>query len=148
MDIILGGILKALGGAIDKVWPDKSDVIAAETDKEGFKTQIQLAVIQQAIQEKSQLFQDTEGARKLAAAELAAKQVPRWARGFQVMGRPFALYSTVSMYIWVKLAPLAAKLLGREVPTIELTDMDYYLIGTVFVFLFGARTVEKIKGKA
>jgi hypothetical protein len=140
--------LGVLGPAIDKIWPDKADALAAETEKEGFKTKLQLAVIQQALQEKSLLFQDTEGARKVAIAELTAKQVPSWARGIQVMGRPFALYATVSMYIWAKIGPLVGQLLGREVPAISLSQPDYYLIGTVFCFLFGARTLEKLKGRA
>jgi hypothetical protein len=145
---ILDGVLSTVTTAVDKIWPDKGDALAANVEREKFKSDLQLAVIQQALTEKQMLFQDTEGARQLAKAELAAQQVPSWARGFQVMGRPFALYLTVSMYAWTKLGPLVGNLLGVQVPPIELTTQDYYLIGTVFVFLFGARSLEKIKGKA
>jgi hypothetical protein len=132
---ILGQVFDLVGGAIDKIWPD------ADT-KEKAKSQIQLLMIQQAMQGKQLMFQDTDSARELYKAELAAAQVPRWTRAFQVLARPFTMYSCVGMYVWVKLAPLF------DMPTIAMTERDYYLLGAIFVFLFGARTLEKMKGKA
>lgn len=145
---ILSAVLNTVNMAVDKIWPDKGEALAAQIEREKFKSELQLAVIRQALTKQQMLFQDTEGARELAKAELTAQQVPGWARGFQVMGRPFALYTTVGMYAWTKLGPLAGNLLGVDVPQIDLNTQDYYLIGTVFVFLFGARTLEKLKGRA
>lgn len=132
---IISQVLELAGNAIDKIWPDAST-------KEQAKTQIQALLLQQAMQNESLLFQDTEGARELFRAELEVQKAPSWARAFQVMARPFCMYSCITMYVWTKIAPFF------NAPTIELKEWDYYLIGMVFVFLFGARTIEKIKGKA
>lgn len=134
---ILETIFKAVDSISGKIWPDK-------TEKEKNQTAIKLALMENAMSENKLLFQDTENARLLAEKEVLAQNVPKWARAIQVLGRPFALYSTVGMYVWVKIAPM----LPWDIPVIELSQYDYYLIGTVFVFLFGARTIEKIKGRS
>jgi len=131
---ILSDILKIGGGIIDKIWPDANT-------KEQAKTQFNTLLIEQAMTEQKLLFQDTEGAREMYKAELAAANVPAWARAIQVLGRPFTLYATVIMYIYSKVS------IHLGLPLIVLSDMDYYLIGSVFVSLFGARTIEKMKGK-
>lgn len=133
---IIGTILNAVETAVDKIWPDANE-------KEKNKTALKMALMENALTENKLLFQDTDSARKLAEKEMAAANVPSWARAIQVLGRPFALYSTVSMYVWVKVAPM----LPWDLPTITLTERDYWLIGSVFVFLFGARSVEKITGR-
>lgn len=132
---IIGQVFDLVNGAVDKIWPD-ADV------KAKIKSKLQATMLQQAMAEKSMLFQDTDSARKLYMEELRAGQVPKLARFFQVMARPFTMYACVGMYVWVKLAPML------DLPTIVMTDHDYYLLGSIFVFLFGARSIEKIKGKA
>lgn len=132
---IVSQVLDLVGSAVDKIWPD------AET-KEQAKMQMQALIMQQAMQSEQLLFQDTEGARELFKAELDAKKAPALARFFQVMARPFCMYSCITMYVWNKISPL----LGG--PTIPLDEKDYWLIGSVFVFLFGARSFEKVRGKA
>jgi hypothetical protein len=131
---IIGQVMDLVDSAIDKIWPD------ADT-KEKAKTEMQAMIIKQAMVDKKLLFEDTAGARELFKVELETAKAPPWSRAFQVLARPFAMYSCVGMYVWVKVAPLF------DGPVIELNEWDYYLIGTIFVFLFGARTLEKIKGK-
>ena len=132
---IVSQVLDLVGGAIDKIWPD------ADT-KEQAKAQAKAAIIENAMEQHKLLFEDTAGARELFKIELETNNAPKWARSLQVLARPFCMYACISMYVWVKIAPLFSA------PTIDLNDYDYYLIGTIFVFLFGARTIEKIKGKA
>lgn len=132
---IIGDLLDLVSSGIDKIWPN------ADT-KEKAKIEMQSLIMQQAMKENRLLFEDSESARKVFIEELKAQGVPKWARAFQVLGRPFALYSTVGMYIYSKIS------VQFGWPVIILNERDYYLIGTVFVFLFGARTIEKIKGKA
>jgi hypothetical protein len=132
---IIGEVLDLVNKGLDKIWPD------ADT-KEKAKVEMQGLLLQQAMEGNKLLFQDTEGARDLFKVELEAQKAPSWARAFQVMARPFCMYSCVSMYVWVKIAPLF------NAPTIELTQWDYTLLGSIFVFLFGARTLEKIKKSA
>jgi hypothetical protein len=132
---IISEVISLVNSAVDKIWPD------ADT-KEKAKVEMQGILIQQAMESNKLLFQDTEGARDLFKAELEVEKTPQWSRAFQVLARPFCMYSCISMYVWVKIAPIF------KAPTIVLTDWDYYLIGTIFVFLFGARSLEKLKGKA
>ena len=132
---IISEILDLVNKGIDKIWPD------AET-KEQAKSQMQVLILQQAMQDKQLLFQDIEGARELFKAELAANNTPKWARAAQVMARPFCMYSCITMYVWNKLAPFFSA------PQVALTTQDYYLIGSIFIFLFGARSFEKSLGKA
>lgn len=132
---IIGQVFDLVNGAVDKIFPDANV-------KEKIKSKLQVTILQQAMDGKRLLFQDTDSARKLYIEELRADQVPKLARFFQVMARPFTMYSCVGMYVWVKLAPMF------DLPTITMTDHDYYLLGSIFVFLFGARSIEKIKGKA
>jgi len=144
---LIGEVFNLVGTAIDKIFPD-------QTKKQEFKAQLQQAMLAQAIEEKSLLFGDLENARDVYIEELRAKNVPKFARMFQVLARPFTTYAMVMMYLWVKLLPIVAWgaqfVTGRAValPTIELGQSDYWLIGSVFIFLFGARSFEKMKGKA
>ena len=132
---IISEVLDLVEKGIDKVWPDANT-------KEETKVKIKAAVLEQAMQEKKLLFQDTEGARKVFIEELRAQNTPKWARAVQVCGRQFALYSTVTLYIYSKVS------VQLNLPPITLNERDYWLIGTVFIFLFGARSVEKVLGKA
>jgi len=139
---IIGDVLDLIGKGVDKIWPDADAKQRLDIDKQQLVNSLQISMIKLAMDEKKLLFKDTDSARKAYEAELEAANVPSWARAIQVLGRPFALYSTVGMYVWAKLAPIFGW------PEVFLSDPDYYLIGTVFVFLFGARTLEKLKGKS
>lgn len=132
---IISEVIDLIETGIDKIWPD------ADT-KEQAKAQITTAVMQKAMEEKKLLFADTDSARKLFEAELKVQNTPKWARAIQVLGRQFALYSTVSLYVYSKIC------CHLGMPPIAMNERDYYLIGTVFIFLFGARSVEKLLGKA
>lgn len=132
---IISEVIDLIGGAIDKIWPDANT-------REKAKDQMKALVLSQAMEEQKLLFADTEGARELFKVELEAQKAPALARFFQVMARPFVMYACCSMYIWNKIAPFFGFGL------FELNQWDYTLIGTIFVFLFGARSFEKIKGKA
>ena len=132
---ILGQVFDLVGAAIDKVWPDANT-------KEQAKAQVKMEIMQQAMAENKLLFEDTAGARDLFKSELEAQRVPGVARFIQVLARPFVMYSCTSMYVFNKISPLF------KGPEVALTEWDYYLIGTIFVFLFGARTLEKLKKSA
>ena len=143
---IIGDVLDLVEKGLDKLFPDKNVKIQTETDlqkfREKLKSDLKMFIVQEAATEKKLLFQDTEGARQVYIEELRAKRVPSWARGIQAMGRQFALYGTVALYLYSKVS------IQLGLPEIALNERDYWLIGTVFVFLFGARSVEKILGKA
>lgn len=140
---IIGDVIDLVDGAIDKIWPDKDTVEKAKAD-------VKTAIITQAMQERKLLFEDTKGARQLFEQELRAQNTPKWARAIQVLGRQFALYGTVSLYIYSKISVHIGFIFNLwrdvpiELPTITLNERDYWLIGTVFIFLFGARSVEKL----
>jgi hypothetical protein len=144
---LIGQIFGLVDTALEKILPD-------QTKKQELKAQIQSMILQQAIKEKSLLFGDLENARDVYIEELRAANVPKFARFCQVMARPFTTYAMISMFLWVKLLPVAAwvaeLVTGRQValPSITLGQSDYWLIGSVFIFLFGARSFEKLKGKA
>lgn len=138
---IISQVIDLVDTAIDKIWPDAST-------KEQAKAQMQVALVQQAMQDRKLLFEDTEGARELFKAELEAQNVPSWVRGFQALARPFTMYITVLMYTYVKISPTVGSWMGVSIPTLTLSEWDYYLIGAIFVFLFGARTIEKMAGKS
>ena len=131
---IISEVLDLVNKGIDKIWPDANT-------KEEAKSRMQAIMLQKAMEEKKLLFQDTEGARKVFTEELRSKNVPKWARAIQVLGRQFALYGTVCLYLYSKVS------FQFGLPPVELNSRDYWLIGTVFVFLFGARSVEKMLGK-
>ena len=131
---ILSDVIALVNNGIDKIWPDAGT-------KEQAKVQMQGLIMSQAMEKKRLLFQDTEGARKAFIEELRAQNVPKWARAIQVLGRQFTLYATVAMYIYSKIS------IQFNLPPIDLNERDYWLVGTVFVFLFGARTLEKMLGK-
>jgi len=142
---LIGDIVRLIGKGIDKVWADKDVEIKTKADlekfKEQLKAQLSAKVIEIALEEKRLLFQDSQSAREVYIQELKARNVPKWARAIQVLGRQFALYSTVAMYIYSKVS------FQFGLPPIELNDMDYKLIGLVFVSLFGLRTLEKLRGR-
>ena len=142
---IISDVLGLIDKAVDKLFPDKNVKIQTEADLEKFKEKIKsdlkLQMLQQAMEEKKLLFQDTEGAREVYIQELRTKNTPKWARAIQVLGRQFALYSTVALYIYSKVS------FQFGLPPINLNERDYWLIGSVFIFLFGARSFEKILRK-
>ncbi|WP_029689434.1 hypothetical protein [Thermoanaerobacter sp. A7A] len=139
---IISEVLNLVEKGIDKIFPDKTVKLQTEADlekfKEELKAKLKLEVLNQAMTEQKLLFQDTESAREVFIMELKAQNTPKWARALQVLGRQFALYSTVALYVYSKIST------QLSLPPIALNERDYYLIGTVFVFLFGARSVEKI----
>ncbi len=137
---IIDMVFNAIGKVADKIWPD-----AAERERN--KQALQLGIMEYVMREKQLLFGDTEGARELSKIELEAANTPRFVTVLQKLARPFTMYSMVYMYVYVKIAPLIGKWAGVDVPVLDLNNYDYYLIGTVFVFLFGARTIEKITKK-
>ncbi|MBW1998614.1 MAG: hypothetical protein JRJ29_11690 [Deltaproteobacteria bacterium] len=143
---IIDEVLDLVETGINKIWPDKNVKIQTQADLEKFKhnltSALQMQILKQAMEKNRLLFQDTESARQVYIEEIRAANVPRWARAIQVMGRQVALYGTVLLYLYSK---VSAQL---KLPPIVLNERDYWLIGTVFVFLFGARSVEKILGKA
>lgn len=144
--ICIGEVLDLVGNAIDKIFPD-------QTKRHELKARIQSKIIQHAIEEKSLLFGDLKSARDVYIEELRTANVPKFARLLQVLARPFTTYAMVMMYLWVKLAPILASMCqlmtgrGVTLPSLELGQSDYWLIGSVFIFLFGARSFEKLKGK-
>jgi len=131
---IISDVLDLIEKGVDKIVPDANEKIKLASE-------LKTAVLDQAMREKKLLFQDTEGARDVFMEELRTQNTPGWARAIQVLGRQFALYGTVSLYIWSKISTMFG------FPQIVLNERDYWLIGTVFIFLFGARSVEKIMGK-
>ncbi len=74
--------------------------------------------------------------RELAKEELREQGIYSWGKSLRALVRPVIVLSSISFYI-------AAKIKG-----IELSQMDYYLIGGVFDFYFGLRSVEKAVGKS
>lgn len=130
---IISDVFSLVNSAIDKIWPDADTKVQA-------KERAQSLILAKAMEDKKLLFQDTESARQVYIEELKTANTPKWARSIQVLGRQFALYATVALYVWSKVSSTFG------LPEIPLTERDYYLIGVVFVFLFGARTVEKIRG--
>lgn len=137
---IIDTVFNAIGKVADKIWPD-----AAERERN--KQALQLGIMEYVMRENQLLFGDPEGARELFKIELEAANTPRFVTALQKLARPFTMYSMVCMYVCVKIAPLIGKWAGVDVPVLDLNNYDYYLIGTVFVFLFGARTIEKITKK-
>jgi len=77
-----------------------------------------------------------QNARELAKEELGEKGVYSWVKSLRALVRPVIALSSISFYITAK------------VKGIELSQMDYYLIGGVFAFYFGLRSVEKAVGKS
>lgn len=130
---IIQEVLDLVNKGVDKIWPDANE-------KEKIKADLQNSILQDAMNERKLLFEDTDSARSVFIEELKAQNTPKWARSIQVLGRQYALYATVSLYIWSKVS------VSFNLPKIELSDRDYWLIGCVFVFLFGARTFEKMRG--
>ena len=128
---IISEVLGLVDTALDKIFPNAGD-----------KEKAKMAILQQALEEQKLVFGDIASARELYKAELNAQSTPSWTRALQVCARPLATYLLIGMYVYVKLAPLWG------FPSIEINQSDYYLIGSVFIFLFGARSVEKITGKA
>ena len=142
---IIGDVLNLIDKGLDKIFPDKNVKIQTDADlqkfKEQLKAQLKAQLLEDAMTEKKLLFQDTASARDVFMTELKAQNTPKWARAIQVLGRQFALYSTIALYVYSKISTQFG------FPPITLNARDYYLIGTVFVFLFGARSIEKILNK-
>ena len=139
---IISEVISLVNKGLDKVFADKNVRIQTETDLQKFKEQLKneltTKVIEIGFEEKKLLFQDTESAREVYIQELKTKNTPKWARAIQILGRQFALYTTISLYVYSKIC------FQFGLPQIILNEKDYYLIELVFVFLFGARTIEKI----
>jgi len=126
---IISDLLQLVDTAIDKVFPDADK-------KEEIKSKLKLTLLEQALEEKKLIFQDLQNARALYEVELKERGVYKWVKSLRALVRPTIALSAVSFYI------------GAKVYGITLTEFDYYLIGGVFAFYFGLRTIEKRSGKA
>jgi len=125
---LISDLLQLVDTAIDKVFPDADK-------KEEIKSKLKLTLLEQALEEKKLIFQDLQNARALYEAELKEKGVYKWVKSLRALVRPTIALSAVGFYI------------GAKVYGIPLTEFDYYLIGGVFAFYFGLRTIEKRSGK-
>ena len=125
---ILSEVLQLIDTAVDKIFPDADK-------KEEIKSKLKLALLEQALEEKRLVFQDLENARELYKEELREQGVYSWVKSLRALVRPIIALSAVVFYI------------GAKLKGIELTQLDYYLIGGVFAFYFGLRTLEKKSGK-
>ncbi len=125
---IISEVLQLVDTAVDKIFPDADK-------KEEIKSKLKLALLEQALEEKRLVFQDLENARELYKEELREQGVYSWVKFLRALVRPIIALSAVGFYI------------GAKLKGIELTQLDYYLIGGVFVFYFGLRTLEKKSGK-
>ncbi|NPA52679.1 MAG: hypothetical protein GXO22_07270 [Aquificae bacterium] len=126
---LISDLLNLVDTAIDKVFPDADK-------KEEIKSKLKLTLLEQALEEKKLIFQDLQSARELYKHELQEQGVYSWVKSLRALVRPTIALSSVSFYI------------GAKVYGIPLTEFDYYLIGGVFAFYFGLRTIEKRSGKA
>jgi hypothetical protein len=126
---IISDVLQLIDKAVDKIFPDANK-------KEEIKSKLKLTLLEQALEEKRLVFQDLENARELYKEELREQGVYNWVRSLRALVRPTIALSAVGFYI------------GAKLKGIQLTELDYYLIGGVFAFYFGLRTIEKKSGKA
>lgn len=126
---ILSEILGLVDTAVDKIFPDANK-------REEIKLKMKLNLIEQALTEKKLVFQDLQNARELYKEELREKGVYKWVKSLRALVRPVIAYISIAFYVY-------AKYRG-----IELSGMDYSLIGGVFAFYFGLRHLEKRKGAA
>ncbi|NPB03710.1 MAG: hypothetical protein GXO39_04775 [Thermotogae bacterium] len=122
-------MLNLVDTAVDKILPDA-------TEKERLKAQLKLSLLEHAMQEKKLLFADLQSARELYKEELREQGVWSAVKSLRALVRPFIALSSVGFYIYAKLTGL------------PLDQWDYALLGGVFGFYFGVRTLEKVAGKA
>ncbi len=126
---IISEVLQLVDTAVDKIFPDADK-------KEEIKSKLKLTLLEQALEEKKLVFQDLQNARELYREELREQGVSTFVKNIRALVRPVIAFSSITFYI-------TAKIKG-----IELSQMDYYLVGGVFAFYFGLRTIEKKSGKA
>jgi hypothetical protein len=132
---ILSTIFGAIETVADKIWPDANE-------REKNASSLKLALLDQALKGEQMLFQDVDSARKMYMEELREKNVWAWVKSVRALARPFIMYSCIALYVWVKVGPMF------ELPLVEMNANDYALLYGIFGFLFGARSLEKITGKA
>lgn len=125
---IISDILHLVDTAVDKIFPDADK-------KEEIKSKLKLTLLEQALEEKRLIFEDLQNARELYRQELKEKEVSSFVKNIRALVRPVIAFSSIGFYI------------GAKLSEIHLTDFDYYLIGGVFAFYFGLRTLEKKAGK-
>lgn len=125
---IISDILQLVDTAVDKIFPDADK-------KEEIKSKLKLTLLEQALEEKKLVFQDLQNARELYRQELKEKGVSNFVKNIRALVRPTIAFSSIGFYI------------GAKLSGIQLTEFDYYLIGGVFAFYFGLRTLEKRAGK-
>ncbi len=126
---ILSDLLELVDTAIDKIFPDASDRLE-------IKSKFKLALLEQALEEQKLIFQDVQSARELYKEELKERGVYKWVKSIRALVRPTIAYTSIAFYVYSKITG------------IELTGMDYSLIGGVFAFYFGLRHLEKRRGVA
>jgi hypothetical protein len=132
---ILSTIFGAIETVADKIWPDANE-------REKNASSLKLALLDQALKGEQMLFQDVDSARKMYMEELREKNVWAWVKSVRALARPFIMYACIALYVWVKVGPMF------ELPSVEMNTNDYALLYGIFGFLFGARSLEKITGKA
>lgn len=125
---ILSDVFKLVDTAIDKIFPDANERMR-------IKSEMKLAILQQAMEEKRLLFTDLQNARELYKEELREQGVWSIVKSIRALVRPTIAFGAVGFYIYAKL---------NGVP---LSSLDYALIGGVFGFYFGMRSLEKIAGR-
>ncbi len=125
---IISDVLQLVDTAVDKIFPDADK-------REEIKSKLKLTLLQQALEEKRLVFQDLENARELYREELREQGVSTFVKNLRAFVRPVIAFSSIGFYI------------GAKVSGIQLTEFDYYLIGGVFAFYFGLRTLEKRMGR-
>lgn len=139
----LGPITEVVKITLNRILPAEK---MSEAEKASIAAQVEGAIMAQAMERMKAELADIADARKLAASEVQPNDpyIVRLARGLM---RPFIGFSVAGVYVFNLLLPLVSQFTASAVKPIALNAYDYALIGSIFTFLFGLRTVEKMGGK-
>lgn len=140
----MGPITEAVKLVLNRVLPPEK---MSEAERQSVELQVQAAIMAQGMETLKVELADVADARKLAAAEVQPTDpyVVRLARGLM---RPYIGFAVASAYIFNLLLPLLSQLFALPpIKPVALNAYDYALIGSIFTFLFGLRSAEKIAGK-
>lgn len=151
---ILSDIFGLVGGIVDKIFPDKDVKIKAEMQgkvieltREQLKADLKLQLMEAALSENKLLMQDMDSARKMYMEEVKEADVPKVAKLFRSMARPFIGFLIVGMWAYNKLIPVINQEAGAEISLISWGHWDNIALISIVGFYFGVRTLEKIKGR-
>lgn len=125
---VIGGILGAAGKAVGIL---KKAKIIKDPESEAKV----LAVLQDVY------AKELESLSTFMQADVNDK-TPAWVMGYRAMVRPTITYGLFGMYLYSKLAII------NDWSQIELNQWDMALIGGVFAFWFGDRTIKRLKGQS